>query len=366
MRIGIDASRAVVAQRTGTEGYSWHLLQELPRLGALHELVYYFNAPPAPGDFPPSSRLRQRIMPLPRLWTHGRLAWEMALHPPDALFVPAHVLPWLHPRRSVVTVCDLGYLYYPQAHPRLRRLYLHWGTLCSARAARLVIAISEATKRDLVERYRIPAEKVRVVHLAADPSFRPDIDLAAVQAVRDRYGLAARYFLFVGTLHPRKNLECLLEAMALVTARHRAPLELVVAGKPGWQGDALMRQASGLPVRFLGYVPQDDLPLLTAGALALTFPSFYEGFGLPALEAMACGTPVIAADASSLPEVVGDAGLLADPHRPEAWAEAMVCLAEDEGRRAELRRRGLERARQFSWHRCAVETMAVLEEALRL
>ncbi len=366
MRIGVDASRSVVPQRTGTEGYSWHLLQELPRLGAPHDLIYYFNSPPPAGVFPTGPHLHLCSIPMPRLWTHARLAWEMVTRPPDLLFVPAHVLPWAHPRRSVVTVCDLGYLYYPQAHPLSRRLYLHWGTLYSARSATLVIAISEATRQDLIERYRIPPEKVRVVHLAADSSFHPDIEPERMQQVQARYTLQRPYFLFVGTVHPRKNLAGLLQAFQRVVAQHSGEVELLIAGKPGWQGEALLRQASGLPVRALGYVPGTDLPPLMAGALALTFPSFFEGFGLPVLEAMACGTPVIAARASSLPEVVGDAGLLAGPHDSEEWAEAMLRVAEDTALRDVLRQRGLERAGRFSWQRCARETMAVIEEAIEL
>jgi glycosyltransferase involved in cell wall biosynthesis len=364
MRIGIDASRAALPRRTGTEGYSWRLLQELPYFCAPYDLTYYFNTAPAPGDFPPHPRVAHRVIPFPRLWTHGRLAWEMMAHPPDLLFVPAHVLPWKLPRRSVVTVCDLGYLYYPQAHPWQRRMYLHWGTLYSARSARLIIAISEATKRDLVERYGIPANKVRVIYLAAGKEFRPDIPEEQRAAISQRYTLSAPYFLFIGSIHPRKNLAGLLEAFARVVETHPGPLELLVAGQPGFQAAQLMGRAAGAPVRFLGYVPSQDLPALVAGALALTFPSFYEGFGLPALEAMACGTPVLASNTSSLPEVVSDAALLADPHRPEDWAREMLRLAQDEPLRMQLRERGLARAKEFSWQRCARETMDVITEAL--
>jgi glycosyltransferase involved in cell wall biosynthesis len=365
MLIGIDASRAALLRRTGTEGYTWHLLRELPEVAAPHDLVYYFNHPPTPGDFPPHDRVRHRVMPFPRLWTHARLAWEMSISTPDLLFVPAHVLPWRLPRRSVVTVCDLGYLNYPDAHSWQRRWYLHWGTLYSARAATTVIAISDATKQDLVNRYHIPADKIRVVHLATGPEFRPDIPDDTIDNARVRYGITAPYFLFVGSIHPRKNLAGLLEAFASVVASYAGRLELVVAGQPGYRGNAIMRQAKGLPVRFLGYVPGADLPPLMAGALALTFPSFYEGFGLPALEAMACGTPVLAANASSLPEVVGDAGMLADPHQPAEWAAAMRRLVDDEGLRADMRERGMARAAGFSWQRCARETMAILEETVK-
>lgn len=363
--VGVDASRTTVQPRTGTEGYSYHLIRELLALGASHRFRLYFNAPPVAGDFPVGAA-ELRTMPFPRLWTHLRLSLEMLTHPPDLLFVPAHVLPLAHPRRSVVTVHDLGYLYWPRAHPRKRWWYLHLSTRYNARAAKLVIADSAATHDDLVRHYGVPADKIRVVHLGHGPAHRPP-SAEEVRAVRARHGVVGDYVLTVGTLHPRKNLGRLFDAFALARAESGVPCRLVVVGAAGWQAEEIHRQAAelGADVQFLGYVPEAELPALLGGAMALAFPSLYEGFGLPALEAMACGTPVVASNTSSLPEVVGDAGLLVPPTDVAALSRALGAVLRDAGLRAELRARGLDRASRFTWRRCAAETLAVLEEAGR-
>lgn len=366
MHIGIDASRSVGPQRTGTEGYSLHLIRALLALDAASEYTLYFNRPPAAGLFPPRLNLRQRVIPFPRLWTHLRLAAEIAVCRPEVLFIPAHTLPWWHPCPTVVTVHDLGYQYFPWAHPRLARWYLHLSTLFSARTATRVIADSAATKADLVQRYRIPPAKVTVVPLAAGPAFRP-VAPEAAQATARRYGITGEYILFVGTLHPRKNLRRLLEAFALLKRQAHLPHRLVLAGKLGWRGQELCRTAAQLglegQVVFTGFVAEEDLPALMSGCAAFAFPSLYEGFGLPALEAMACGAPVICSDSASLPEVVGNAGLLVDPWDTAALAQGLHRLITDEELRGELKARGLERAAQFSWPRCAHETLAVLKTA---
>jgi glycosyltransferase involved in cell wall biosynthesis len=380
MLIGIDASRATREQRTGTEGYSLHLIRALLELDQHNEYVLYFNRPPRPGLFPASPRWRARVMPCPRLWTHVRLSLEMLAAPPDVLFVPAHVLPIVHPRRSVVTVHDLGYRHEPQAHRPLDRLYLELSTRYNARAASQVIADSAATKRDLVQLYGTDPQRITVVPLGVDELFQPVNDAARLAAVRAQYGIPGDYLLYVGTLQPRKNLVRLIEAWNKIRNSNFEIRNwvLVIAGKRGWLYEEIFAtvQRLGLEgqVLFPGYVPEEDLPALLSGATAFVLPSLYEGFGLPVLEAMACGTPVIAANVASLPEVVGDAGLLVDPLDTDALAAAMQRLLTDAAPstplraslRAELRQRGLARAKLFSWPRCAWETLAVLKNAQKL
>ncbi len=363
MRIGIDASRATRPQRTGTEGYSLRLIQALLALDQRNDYTLYFNQAPASGLLDQGPRCRHRVMPFPRLWTHLRLSAELALHPPDLLLVPAHVLPLLHPRRSVVTVHDLGYLREPQAHRPLDRLYLDLSNRYHVRAATRLLAISQATKDDLVSRYGVRPERVSVTYLAAGDDMRPVEDAAKVAAAKSRCGIAGDYLLYVGTLQPRKNLPRLVQAFAPVAAQQPA-LQLVLAGKKGWMYGEIFAQVRrlGLESRvvFTGYVAADDLPVLYSGALAFVFPSLYEGFGMPVLEAMACGAPVVASNTSSLPEVAGDAALLVDPMDLAALSAALSRIAGDPALRSDLRARGLVQAARFSWERCARETLAAM------
>ncbi len=374
MLIGIDASRAVTARRTGTETYSLHLIRALLALGEKHRFRLYFNRPPPVGLFPDGAELR--VIPFPRLWTHLRLSWEMAVRPPDLLFVPAHVLPLVHPRRSVVTVHDLGYHYYPQAHTLFQNLYLRWSTRYNARAAARILADSEATRQDLIRYYNTPPDKIVVVYPGRDESLAPVSDPAILAAVRARYGLPGPYLLYVGTLHPRKNLGFLIAAFAsnLYSPSSDlrslfADLSLVLAGQKGWMYDDIFAQVRRLGleqrVLFPGYVPDADLPALLSGALAFVFPSLHEGFGFPVLEAMACGTPVICSAASSLPEVAGDAALLVNPREVEDLTEALAQIVADEGLRRDLVARGFRQVQKFSWRHSAGQTLAVLEEAGR-
>lgn len=362
MNIGVDASRATRAARTGTENYSLYVIRALMEAGAQHTFTLYFNEPPEPGLFPALPNVRLRVIPFPRLWTHIRLAAEVQLRPPDVLFVPAHVLP-LVPGRAVATVHDLGYRHFPQAHPWAARMYLEWGTRHNARAGRLVIADSHATREDLIRFYRVPADKIRVAYPGLRPDLQPVQNAAALEAALRRYGIEPPYVLYVGTLQPRKNLARLIEAFAQVPP----PYRLVLAGRKGWMYGEILRRAEesgiGERVLFPGYVPDEDLSALLTGAALFAFPSLYEGFGLPVLEAMACGAPVVCSDAGSLPEVAGDAAILVPPTDTEALAAAMNRVLADEGLRAELVRRGRERARLFTWRRCAEEILKALEDA---
>jgi glycosyltransferase involved in cell wall biosynthesis len=339
VRIAIDASRAARPNPTGTERYSRELLRHFVPLARRHDVSLYYDREP-PERLPGATT---RVVPLRRLWTHGRLSLEMLRDRPDALFVPSHVVPLAHPRATVVTIHDLGYLRYRLAYSFGSWVYLVLSTLWSARVARQVVVDSWATKRDLERHAGVDPAKLHVVHLGVDALFRP-----IARPTRD-------YLLFVGTLQPRKNLPRLLRAYEL--ASREAPMpELRIAGNLGHGADRLRLPAGA---RYVGYAPPEALPGLYANARAFVFPSLFEGFGIPLLEAMASGTPVLAGNNSSMPEVVGDAGVLVDATDERAIADGLVRLLDDDS----LRDRGIARAAQFTWERTARETLAVIERA---
>lgn len=371
MLIGIDASRALRARRTGTETYSLQLIRHLLALNSGHRFRLYCDQPiPAELDDLAASRSTEiRVIRFPRLWTHLRLSAEVMMHAPDVLFVPSHVLPLLHPRRSVVTIHDLGYVVFPQAHRRLNRWYLRAGTRFSARTAARVLADSQATKDDLVRHCSVDPARVTVVYLGRDETLGPVVDPARLIQVQERYGIAQEgqarpYVLYVGTLQPRKNLVRLIEAFAQVRATYR-DLCLVLAGQQGWLSDPIFRRVDELGLQhrvlFPGFVSDDDLPALISGALVFAFPSLYEGFGFPVLEAQACGTPVLASTASSLPEIAGDSALLVDALDTDAIAGELMRLVTDPALRERLRTAGFANVQRFSWERCARETLRQLE-----
>lgn len=358
MLIGIDASRAIAAHPTGTEVYSRRLIQALLELESPHQFRLYFREPPPARTFAGADL---RTIPFPRLWTHIRLSWEMARRPPNALFIPAHVLPPIHPRTSLVTVHDLGYLHFPEAHPRFQRLYLDLTTRWNARAAAHVLADSEATKVDLIARYATPPAKISVAHPGYDQTLIPVRDPAKIEAVKSRYTITGDYFLYLGTLQPRKNLARVIDAFATIETK----ASLVLAGKRGWLYDDLFSQVRRLGlekrVLFPGYVAEEDKAALLSGALAFVFPSLYEGFGLPVLEAQACGRPVITSTTSSLPEVAGNGALLVDPRDSSAIADAMQRIAAGPALCESLIERGFVNTRRFSWATCAQAVMDAIE-----
>ena len=370
MLIGIDASRAAIRERTGTENYAYSLTRALQRLAVGHRFRLYLDRAPPPELIDGDAQVECRVIPFPRLWTHVRLAWEVARHPPDVLYVPAHVIPLVHPRRCVATVHDLGYLRYPETHTPKARWYLDWSTRHSARAARRVIADSRATRDDLVGHYGIAADKVVVAYPAAAEGLREVTDPEALAAVRARYGTGERYLLYLGSLHPRKNLGALVQAFSLLcrSGALDADVNLVLAGKAGWLYDEVLDQVRERSVQgrviLPGYVPMEDLPALLSGARAFVFPSLYEGFGLPVLEAMGSGSPVCCSHASSLPEVGGDAALFFDPSDTESITSTLRQALTDKALASAMRQKGLARAAQFSWRRTATETLDLYERVI--
>ncbi len=368
MRIGIDA-RLTHYRQAGISTYTVSLLRALAEVDADDEFTVL-----------QSRKSREHIVTAPNvrrksLWTPAHHRWEQVALPLelaplglDLLHSPDFIPPFHRRCRAVVTIHDLAFLRYPETLTDESRRYYRQ-VKRAVESADAVIAVSESTKDDIVELLGEPERKIAVVYEAAANRFRPVPPADYVEALRARFDVQPGYFLFVSTIEPRKNLLTLLRAYALLHSGRRASLPpLVVAGAKGWLKEPALDEMVPLPhgsVRFVGAVTDEELLWLYNGALALTYPSLYEGFGLPPLEAMACGTPVICSNTSSLPEVVGEAGLLVAPLDEDGWARAMGQVLEDETLRQGISAKGLERVKEFSWEKAARETLAVYRKAVR-
>jgi glycosyltransferase involved in cell wall biosynthesis len=311
------------------------------------------NMPSAGLLTPPHHRFEQLTLPL-----------ELLRLRPDVLHSPDFIPPFRRPCRSVITVHDLGFLHYPETLTEQSRRY--YGRIGRAvQSADRIIAVSSCTKRDLETLLQADPQKIDVVLEAADPKFQPVETEVELAAARRRLGVDKPYLLFVGSFEPRKDLVTLLDAFALV--RQQVDLQLALVGRRGWLYEPIFQRRAELGLEDGVKIVEDfehaDLQPIYSAAVALAFPSLYEGFGLPAVEAMACGCPVVASDRGSLPEVVGQAGCLVPAQDAQALAEALLRVVTDEDWRRELVRRGLERAKSFSWHRAAEETLDVYRRA---
>lgn len=418
-RIGVDASRLAVLQRTGTEQYTAHLLPALIDASAGRERWrLYFNRPPSPWpawlidragagsvngppvmaaratDGPVASEaggapgalsvveagraggqpglvagsiVERRVIPWPRLWTHLRLATELRRDPPDLLFVPAHVVPVACPVPAVVTIHDLGYRRFPKSHPAATRLYLEVSTWWSSHRARRIIAISETTKQELMRAYRLPSERIDVIYHGIAPHFRPPTDHERSRGRLAALGIRQPYLLAVGTVQPRKNYPRLIGALARLRAEG-FDQRLVIVGRVGWLSSESLAApaAAGIAsqVLFTGYLPDEVMPDLYAHATAVVLPSLYEGLGMPAAEAMACGAPLVCAASTALPEVAGSAAEYCQPDSIESITAALRRLLSQPERRFQLVSAGFQQAARFTWEGAAQATRATLQRAL--
>lgn len=384
MHVGLEATTLRSPQLGGVWRYTDSLIRALGRAAAPHRYsLLFLNAfkPWARVPPPTVSSATMRLVEVrsvsnlmftffvPMLARSGRgVTVESFLGPVDVFHsLNAAVLPQRKGRR-IVTVHDLTCLHFPQFHPWTRRALFRLGIRRAARLADAIIVPSSATKSDLAARFPAAEPKIRVIAEAHGEQFLP-LSPTATMGVIGRYGLPYRdYLLFVGNIEPRKNLLAVVEAYNRLRRRTRSAPCLAIAGGEGWKNRPIHHAAAASPfagdIRFLGRVTDGELPALMNGALALVYPSLYEGFGLPPLEAMACGTPVITSNRSSLPEVVGDAALLVDPGDTAELADAMARIVDEEPLREDLRERGLKQAQGFSWHETARMTVQVYESVL--
>jgi glycosyltransferase involved in cell wall biosynthesis len=293
-----------------------------------------------------------------------RVPMDRALPRVEIFHATEHLLPPLKNARTVFTLHDLIFQFFPEYHLPLNRWFLRNAMPHFLRRADAIIAVSECTKRDAIRVYNIPPEKITVIYEAADPALHPETDASRIAQVRARYANNQPFLLFVGVIEPRKNIIALVDALRLLRARGY-PHRLLIAGRKGWLYqptlDHVKQTGMSDAVDFLDFVPDDDLAALFSACDAFVFPSLYEGFGLPPLEAMAAGAPVICSNTSSLPEVVGDAALLINPRDVGEIANAIERVITDSALRDELRTKGLAQAKKFSWERAARETLAVYQ-----
>jgi glycosyltransferase involved in cell wall biosynthesis len=372
MRIGIDA-RPFTKHRTGIGNYILGLVELLPRLAPQHEYFLYSNRPI---DLPsPDGAFHQRTDAAfgwwpGSFWLLGRAAHLMRRDALDIFWEPHPILPLgIGPEvLRIVTVHDLVWLRFPETMTRYNFLVQ---VMCARKAitnADLVLVNSRSTQDELVQMLGVPRGKTRVVYPGVADRYKPQDPAKAAQYISQKYGVSPRYLVTVGIVHPRKNQQFLIRVLRILKDSGQLDCPLLVAGPMGWKNSTLFReiQAARLTeddIRFLGYVPDEDMPLLYGGAQAFLFPTLYEGFGLPPVEAMACGTPVIASDAPCMPEVLGDAALLEPLTSHDRFATAIRRVLTNEQSRDALRSKGIQRARSFRNQSSVRQLVQIFETA---
>jgi glycosyltransferase involved in cell wall biosynthesis len=367
MVIGFDGSKAFRKDRTGVENYSYQLLVHLAKID--HENNYIVYLDPRVNKRPTEKwpdNFKFKSLHYPFMWTQLGLALQTYLDRLDLLFETAHTLPLLkNPKlKSLITVHDLGAEYLGHMHQVKQRLYLALMTKLQLKFADRIIAVSNATKKDLVERIGLPTKKIEVVYEGFNEELLSQTDPKG--NIFKQFDIQkGNYFLFVGTIQPRKNLHRLIEAYVEIYGTAQKPPELVLAGGKGWLADPIYQHVYtfGLQdkIKFTGRVDDQTLVALYKNALCFVFPSLFEGFGLPILEAFSFGCPVITSNTSSTPEVAGDAALLVDPYDVSAIASAMKRLAKDPKLRTDLAKKGKVQVKKFSWENAAKETLKIVE-----
>jgi glycosyltransferase involved in cell wall biosynthesis len=369
LRIAIDA-HAVGAKLGGNESYAVNLIEALAQIDSANHYTIYITTAEAREHFQgrwPNFKVRATLPHTPLIRIPLTLSAELRKNPVDVLHVQFTAPPFC-PCPVVVSIHDLSFEHLPQTFKRRSRTQLRLTVRHSARRAARIISLSEHGRRDIIETYGITAERVSAIPLAAPSHFAPVQDNRELQRVRHNYGIDGDYILTVGSIQPRKNLARLVQAYASLRGNKSADKlpKLVLVGKSGWLYDETLRalKETGVAdtVVLTGYVPQEDLPALYSGALCFVYPSYFEGFGLPPLEAMKCGAPVIVGNKTSLPEVVADAALTVDPFDVEAIASAMQRVIESPALREELSIKGQARAETFDWRETARKTLAIYQE----
>ena len=371
MRIAIDA-HSVGSQLAGNETYAVNLIEALAAVDQSNQYTLYVTRQSAIDRFAnrwPNFNVKRTVPHTPLVRIPVTLSAELRRNPVDVLHVQ-YTAPPLAPCPVVVTIHDLSFEHLPETFNRRSRAQLRLTVRRTARKAAQILTLSEFSRRDIVDTYRIAPDRVSVTPAAAPSHFKPIEDETELRKIREIYGIERDYILSVSSIQPRKNLIRLIEAYSCLRGlRPEGKLpQLILVGKRGWLDNetfrAAQRHSANNDIAFTGYVAEKDLPALYSGATCFVYPSFFEGFGLPVLEAMQCGAPVIAGNRTSIPEVVGKAGLLFDPFDTNSLVQALTRMLDDSEYRAALRIQGLERAGEFDWKQTARMTLQAYQKAV--
>lgn len=357
MLIGIEAERANIEQTTGVEHYARQLIMALAEIDHENEYILYLRTKPCQWILDLPKNFKHKVIPFPFFWTQIRISWEMIFHKPDVLFIMASALPLVHPDKSVVTIHDLAWQFYPETFSFLMRNYLKFSTWFACKFAARIIAVSEQTKKDLIAKYKIFPEKVSVIYHGFD--FANEISSSDAPEQEKISQLPEKFILYLGTLQPRKNILGLIDAFIELKEEKKIAHSLVLVGGKGWlYGEIVKRIEKHPEVIYLGYI-KDRFAVLKKASL-LVQPAFYEGFGLQILDAFYCNVPVAASNISSLPEVAGDAAVYFNPNSKAEMKDSIYKALTDDSLRSELVARGAARLKQFSWKQTAAKTLKVL------
>lgn len=370
MIIGIDGNEANVTRRVGISEFAYELIREFSeRESEKRKYRIYLKDQPLEHFPKKSSHWSYQVFGPRKLWTQFGLPLKLYTErrKPDVFFTPTHYSPRFSPVPTVVSVMDLSYIHFPHLFKSSDLYQLKNWTGYSVKRARRVITISNSSKNDIIKEYKVSEEKVEVIYPGIKPIVTLEPNIYSMQLLKEKYHIADKYILFVGTLQPRKNIVRLIKAFSkVVNEAKERDMQLVVVGKKGWLFDEIIAAPEKYDVEghvlFLDFVPDEDLPALYKHAQCYVLPSLYEGFGLPVLEAMKYNCPVITSNVSSLPEAGGDAALYVDPENVDDIAEKIRTLLENKSLREDLIEKGKVQVKKFSWEKTAKETLNVLEQ----
>lgn len=400
MIIGLDASRANKKEKTGTEWYSYYLIQEMKKISDQNDQFILYSKEALSGgleNLPSNFKSKVLKWPPKFLWTQIRLSWEMLWHRPDLLFITAHTIPLFHPKNTICTLHDVGFErlpdlyskeqigYQPSLWKKLVKLmvkiftlgkygnteldYHRFSARFALKHAKKVITVSQFSRQEITDIFAANPEKIIVIYHGYDQKkYRAHLEQTKIDNILKKYQIDKPFFLSIGRLEEKKNTAGLIEAFGLFKnwKNEKINYQLVLVGSPGYNfqkvKDKIEKYHLKDSVIMPGWMPEDEIPYLMGAAEIFIFPSFYEGFGVPLLEAMACGTPIITSNLSSLPEVADWAALLINPYNPTEIASAMIKLTKDKDLRNELVKKGWQRIKNFSWSICARKTLEVLKK----